>query len=464
MAISGITYNPPKVQPVISNGLFYTAHSNKSNQFKYRFVWDIYINQEKVGRLKNTPNPNGLGILDLSQYLETFMETDIIVTGASPSSQYEFYKTEGFSFQNQTLDKPQIIDVYALVGEEYATGNTSPVIIYNGITDSPGEPSFSTDTTRVYNGSMVNNFLTRNQTFDLSPYILTGNTNIFLTQAPRVANVLEDDFYTLSFFNYKLYTTAQLTSLPRQIEFSFYDSLGALITGHTIDNIISEGGGPWTALTETDASVISRGITGRTYNILNVGVGPKNLSNMGILPSGTTYYDIKLLGKGIDDSGTTLTQVSETFSFNLQEDCLRFNQLQLTWLNRFGTWDYYRFRKGKSEGVKVERQTYQKYQTNWGQATPSLDPSHPTYSRGTDVFNVSMVETHVLNTGFINFPEFQYLEGLYTTPDVYIIEGDGSLTPIVITSTDYIRKNRGNRNLVNLELTYDYANNLKLNR
>jgi hypothetical protein len=463
MSIS-ITYNPPKLQPVLSNGLFYTASSTKVNEFKFRFVWDIYVNQDKVGTLKNTPNPNGLGILDLSQFLETFLDSNVDVSGTTPSSQYEIHKTEKYSLQDRTKSKPPIIDVYALVGEEYATGATEQVLVYNGITDTPGVPSFITGPVRVYNGSMVNNYLSRSQTFDMSPYILRDTSNIFLTQAPRIQNVLRDDYFTLSFFNYVLFPNDQLTSLPRQAEFNFYDTFGNLITGHTIDNIISEGGGPWTAITETDASVALRGITGITYNILNLGVGPKNLSNLGILPSGTTYYDVKLLGKGIDTTGTTLSGVSEVFNFNIEEDCLRFNQLQLTWLNRYGAFDYFRFRKGKSEGVKIERQVYQKYQTNWGQATPTNDPSHPTKSRGNDIFNVNVIETHVLNSGLLNFPDFQYLEGLYTSSNVYIIEKDGSLTPIVITSTDFIRKNRGNRNLVNLELTYEYSNNVKLNR
>ena len=55
-----------------------------------------------------------------------------------------------------------------------------------------------------------------------------------------------------------------------------------------------------------------------------------------------------------------------------------------------------------------------------------------------------------------------WLEECYTSPEVYLIETDGSLFPINITSTEYIRKNKGNKEIVNLELTYTYSNNIKL--
>lgn len=548
MAIGSVLVNPEKAQPVYTNGLFYAATSNKTSEYKFRYVWDVYLNGVKIYRGKTTPNPNGLGVFDVSNVVQNYLETTIKVEGYFPSSTYEIQITPFFSKQNNDYNYPQVKSLYVLIGEEYSTSPTAPPVIYNGYTDTPGEPAFSSDVSRVYNGTMVNNFLYRSEDFDFTPYIMRDNTNLFLTNSPRVMKVRTDDWYTLSFANYNWYTSDTYKSLPRAVKFDWYDSLGSLISTTTVDNIYSNGGGPWSACTDTEAVMVLAGVDAVDWNILNVGVGPQN--TVSIRPSATTYYQVTMMGGdvvrpeppsqncgeispappyeaatirrcddyqefcasvegdvaigttyliegycyelisigGLDDqpsslflTGTsfntceecltaatptcpTLSAVSETFSFDIDDECLKFNQRQLVWVNRYGTFDYYRFKAGKSEGIKIDRQEYKKYNINWGNASSTNLPQHLTSSRGSDVFNVNITETHVINTGFINFPDFQFLEGLYTSPDVYIVDENNTLTPIVITSTDFIRKNRGNTNIVNLELSYQYANNLKLNR
>lgn len=549
MAIGSVFVNPPKMQPVYTNGLFYSATSNKTAEYKFRFVWDVYLNGEKVSRLKTTPNPNGIGVVDVSNVVSTYLETNVKVD-SSFVSPVDIHNTFYFSKQNTDYNKPQVLDLYVLVGEEYATSANTATNIYNGYTDAVGEPSFSSDVSRTYNGTMVNNILYRNEDFNFFPYILQDTDNLFLTTAPRITDVSPNDYYTLSFANYNWYAGDQYLSYARAVQFDWYDSLGQHISTTTIPNVVDNGGGPYTSCTETEYSYLTRGITASTWNILNVGVGPKNTE--AFRPTGTTYYTAKMVGTtspsltppGQDNCGecappsgysaatlrrcsdnqefcanvdnatplnailnwsgycfevisiaggsdlancswnlgpyslytgctecmenetpacVPMSAVSETFSFNIDETCLRFDQKQFVWVNRYGTFDYYRFKAGKSEGVKIERQSYQHYNVNWGEASLTNPPKHLTSSRGTDVYNVSIKETHVVNSGFINYPDFYFLEGIYTSPNVYIIETDGTLNPVVITSTDYIRKIRGNTNLVNLELTYEYANNLKIN-
>jgi hypothetical protein len=126
--------------------------------------------------------------------------------------------------------------------------------------------------------------------------------------------------------------------------------------------------------------------------------------------------------------------------------------------NRYGHYDYYTFTAGKSEGIAIDRQTYKTWNVDWG----SSDPSMAQYSRGTTDWQVSMVETHVINSGFLNQPDFMYLEELYTSNEVYEIRQDGGLAPINIVNTEFVKKNKGNRDITNIELTYIYSNNLSL--
>ena len=158
---------------------------------------------------------------------------------------------------------------------------------------------------------------------------------------------------------------------------------------------------------------------------------------------------------------TGYTPVSEIFTFNIEPICSRQGpdtQRQLMWKNRYGHYDYYTFTAGKSEGLSINRQSYKSWNVDWGSDNPSMAQ----YSRGTTDFQVTMTETHVINSGFLNQPDFMYLEELYTADEVYEITTDGGLTPINIVNTEFVRKNKGNRDIVNIELTYIYSNNISL--
>lgn len=155
------------------------------------------------------------------------------------------------------------------------------------------------------------------------------------------------------------------------------------------------------------------------------------------------------------------TPVSEVFTFNVQPICSRQGrntQRQLMFKNRYGHYDFYTFTAGKSEGVSIERFTYRSWQNDWG----SPDPSVVQYARGTTDWQVNMTETHVINSGFLNQPDFMYLEELYTSNEVYEIREDGGLSPINIINTEFVKKNKGNKEITNIELTYTYSNNLQL--
>jgi hypothetical protein len=55
-----------------------------------------------------------------------------------------------------------------------------------------------------------------------------------------------------------------------------------------------------------------------------------------------------------------------------------------------------------------------------------------------------------------------YLQELYTSNQVYEITPDGGLRPIVVLNTEFSIKNKGNREITNIELTYVYSNNISL--
>jgi hypothetical protein len=128
------------------------------------------------------------------------------------------------------------------------------------------------------------------------------------------------------------------------------------------------------------------------------------------------------------------------------------------WKNRYGHYDYYTFYGNRYDGMGILRETYDSWNIDWG----SSDPQKQQYSRGTTDSQVSMVETIVVNTGFINQPDFEFLEELYTSNSVYEIQPNGGLYGINILNTEFEKKIEGNRTIYNLELTYRYSNNIQL--
>ncbi len=154
------------------------------------------------------------------------------------------------------------------------------------------------------------------------------------------------------------------------------------------------------------------------------------------------------------------TPCSEVFRFIIEPNCSRSDNVhyQLMWLNRYGHYDYYTFIAARYEGYNIERQTYNSWSTDWG----SANPSKVQYARGLTDSQVAMQQNVIVNTGFINQPDFMFLEELYTSNEVYEVQPDGGLYPINITNTEFVKKIKGNRTIYNLELTYVYSNNITL--
>ena len=546
-----IQRQPDDLQPSMTDGLFYTLSSDKTDQYKYRYVFWVYVNGTRVFQGKSTPNPVGLGVVDVSEILKTYTNSSVEISDAI-SSQY-IHQTERFS----TFDEREVNDYYVLFGEEYATGLTSSVVSYRGIDDVAGNPALQSETRKVFNGTYPTNIYGNRQNFTYTPYIMDDTPvqyqqGLFLTNSPRIMDVSLTDRHTLSFFNYKL--GSDITSYAYQVEYTFFDSDGVELSSATLDNITSNGGGPLTGLTGLGYDDPFEVSSGYTWNVVNVGSGPYNIEQSIGIPTNTKFYKVRM--KGLNQSSsfgcptgyepayiescafgyrllvcastgatserfywpsglsqwnadcffvaafggpggevftggtsygsdcltcydvefggipegppneeptdntpiTGMTATSETFQFNIEEDCDYWNNKQLVWKNRYGTFDYYKFSKRNGEGLNIDRQTYTQIPVSWG----SSNPEKTRISRGLTDFNVSIQETHIVNTGFVNQATMVWLEECYTSPEVYLIESDGTLFPINITSTDYIRKNKGNKELINLELTYTYSNNIRL--
>ena len=119
------THTPPTFTPVYTDGLFFTVSAD-TNHFKFRYVYDLYVNGTLAFEGKATPNPFDLGVIDLSRILKTYTENNPI----SSWNKVPIYTHQTFPFSIPYKDEVIYYDLY--VGYEYADSEISQVTGFTG--------------------------------------------------------------------------------------------------------------------------------------------------------------------------------------------------------------------------------------------------------------------------------------------------------------------------------------------
>ena len=294
------THTPPTFTPVYTDGLFFTVSAD-TNHFKFRYVYDLYVNGTLAFEGKATPNPFDLGVIDLSRILKTYTENNPI----SSWNKVPIYTHQTFPFSIPYKDEVIYYDLY--VGYEYADSEISQVTGFtgsmSGTSDIIGPPSETVGTYKTFLSTMGVNGRANQQDFNISPFVLSGTpvgsqpttSGLFLTNSPRIRNIQPTEYYTLAFTNY--YLDGSTLSEPYYVQYKFYDDEGVLLTTINVDNITTNGGGPRTNCNNVYQELIYVNPTATTvdYNTVYVGAGPVNLYP--IFPNNTAQYTVQLFGK-----------------------------------------------------------------------------------------------------------------------------------------------------------------------
>jgi len=293
-----ITKTPSQFQPVLSDDIFFTVSADTTNTFKFRYVYDVYVDGQYVFEGKATPNPFGLGIIDLQQVLLSYVSNNpIALADTTP-----IYTHQTFPFSRPYED--ETISYYIKCGYEYASSPLDTVTGFTGVGNGIGIPEFQSDSFKTFRSTMGTNPRAVQQSFNYDPFVLSGTpvgnnpttSGLFLTNSPRIRNIEDDEYYTLAFTNYFLdpSTTGSSLSEPYYVQYKFYDIDGVEITGTTYDNILSNGGGPRTDCNNVYQQLfLIDPISGASFNTLYVGAGPENIDNF---PSNCVQYTVQLFG------------------------------------------------------------------------------------------------------------------------------------------------------------------------
>jgi hypothetical protein len=106
----------------------------------------------------------------------------------------------------------------------------------------------------------------------------------------------------------------------------------------------------------------------------------------------------------------------------------------------------------------VERKRYRKVVGNYGTADAGEAFGFNTYDRGLTERSPFVEKMMRIRTDFLTEGQFEYLKNLIYSESVYIINPDGSATPVLIDSNNYTAvKSRSSRK-TDLELMLKFSN------
>jgi hypothetical protein len=363
--------------------------------------------------------------------------------------------------------------------------------------------------------------------WDPTQYLLTGSSKKYLTKRPdRELNICLDDWMTLSMFGKTEMTDFNLTGPTRQIVETWQHPATAI--SETIDeyaavNVTGKPNrlsikvtpditsdifqGDYVDITTDTAGTIRARIISFSYSALfpagttvildydfdplvdyqtftlvihainntytfqknrfDMGAGPKNL-NLPEINDGSAYKYFVYTIQTTSSVGNfwLWNNVSETWTFNLNCSCGKFKKWTVVWLNELGGFDYYNFDKRNDKVRTIERNQFRRHLKSYN---TSSGYKYQLGDRGRTTYNTQSKDQIVLRTGFLNQSYIDWIQYVYESPEVYIIDLENDKiypTNCLDENVELINKtNMGDTgSLYIYELSLEMANNRVIQR
>ena len=175
-----------------------------------------------------------------------------------------------------------------------------------------------------------------------------------------------------------------------------------------------------------------------------------NVEATGINLTGAKYYTIQF-GKEI--AFPVYTPASRVYCFYIVPDDCRFDNVRLGWTNTCGGVDYFNFTKKSELSFNYDRKQYQKVVGSYNASSFGFD----TYDRGATDRYVTTTKGLQINSDWISVGEFNLLQTLCRSNDVYIINDDGTMTPVLVDTQNFVIKDERYSKLYNVTLNLKYS-------
>jgi len=424
-----ITINDQPYTPTVKGQkLIITALSDNISEpgFKYKVVVADSLNSYTFYQ---TPNPNGMLIVDLYGYIKLVNAGMISTTVVHALTDQTAEPLEaGYTNLTVTIEEAWLVlGVLTDDPEDEGPEEIDDLYIWNGVAQA----------TDGYKPNMVSRYalstgaITKGWLSDRLWNTSRGFNGVDQSTYKVMIPVREKDYGVLSMVDFDTLTTAI------KVVVTIYDSTE---TPH--------------AFTITLAS--------NFFNHLPVYPANLNISATSGWLKPSTYPGWKYITVVAQNSISAPVSVTY-YLYNTavygQADC-RHTNVRLGWKNFSGAWDYQNFIKKNEESLNVTRKKYTRVLGNYAQVSnsvgfnftkqdPSLIDREPIVER--------MLE---INSDWLTEGEFLFLRSLIVSQQVHWIQDDGSYIPVVVETNDYKMPRERNSKQKQLTLKLKYSNDL----
>lgn len=431
MAIT-ISQEPYPVTPVGQKLIVVATSDNISEPgFKYRVEVTVGLPTFNFSPLYLSPNPEGALVIDANPLtnMSNAVSIDSVPVHAILDIGQEPFSSTG-NGGHQSF-------VFALL---------EAWIVDGVLTDDPDE-----------NGPIESELILWNATYQASDgyrpdpatrYLLDGTTKNWLTD--RRWNTHKNDHVTTQGTNKVLIPVREtdwgvismMLNLPDQTvekaDVTIFDSSGA---PHNFEIDVTAGEG-----------------------MIHLPVYPANINGSAFAEKPSDYPGWRYIQVRAENTdGTSVLSVNyilynvDYLPYQTQTDC-KHDVVRIGWKNYAGGWDYYNFTKRNENRITVDRKRYQKILGNYGDVDGSTDFNFTKQDSGLTELKPIVHKFLEVHSDWISEHEFVFLESLFTSQQVHWIHDDGTFTPVLCESEDYLMARERNGRLKNLQTKFKLAN------
>jgi hypothetical protein len=407
MAIT-IDDQPYEYTPIGQRLMIVASSTNVANA-GFRFVFDFGSFQVNV-----QPNAANKGVLDLAPIFREQLQHDASLLTTSADTE-----NSSVAFISCTIKEGWLIDgVFTVSGSGMADIDD----VYAFLAEYQVSDGYKPDPNVRYGMDGVTKYLMSERTTDTHKW----------SEAP--ARGLSNDW---------VYIPTRLSDYGVM----YAPSSSALLVDNDFDIAV------FTSYDDTDTVIDTQFLTmASNGSIVNViGGYYANINSWGGLDlTGAKYYTIQL---GKETAFPIYTPSSRVYCFYVVADDCRFDNVRLGWTNTCGGTDYFNFTKKSELSFNYDRKQYQKVVGSYNASSFTFN----TYDRGITDRYVTTTKGLQINSDWVSVGEFNLLQTLCRSNDVFIINDDGTQTPVLVDTQNFVIKDERYSKLYNVTLNLKYS-------
>ena len=415
----------PYSYTALKQKLIVVATSTNVGQPGFRYVIEVTCNGGNTNTFYVQPNLSGALVFDLNPVVSSQMDlgvnsSDVVASlFASATVQYDTTARNIMTVEVDIYEGYEVLGLFEVQATAYPLDDMSLINaafqISDGFNPNPSDYFSLYDSSNYIMSDLVRSTYAMD---DLLNRYSLGNKTIGITGFNDdwgVLTVPADD------------GTRLVDNTIDEVQIVQFNAAGAPIQTNTLACIIAEG------------------------NINHLPLLPANINNLFALQATWNHYLITFRNAG----GTSCA--APIAVFKADDEC-RFEKIRLGWTNSRGGWDYFNFTKRSEESYSVERKRYRKVVGNYATADEAEAFGFNTYDRGLTERSPFVEKMMRIRTDFLTEGQFEYLKNPIYSESVYIINPDGSATPVLIDSNNYTAIRTRSFRKTDLELTLKFSN------